>query len=198
MNYSELRASISEWTHRADLDAPADVFIALAEERLRGVLRLNRLTATTTLTITAGSSTVALPADYLEGRSVTGGGWDWTLSTPQQLQRAAESGGQEHSYAVFGGELAIPYEASEDLEVVLCYYQQLPALGLTASTNWVVEHYPGVYLWHALAEAALYAGNEAKRQVYESRAAQALDALRQADASEAYFAAALRPDYSEV
>lgn len=194
MNYSDIKNAVSSWLHREDLTANAATFVILAEERLRD-LRLNRNTASTTLTITAGNSSVALPSDYLEGRSVSGGGNDWQQCSPEQLETLRDTGWDSYSYAIYGGNLVIPYIASSDVELALVYYQALPALSDVDPTNWITDAYPGVYIWLALSEAALYVGNEAKRQVFEQRAGQALEMLRQQDTRGATFAALMPSSY---
>lgn len=194
MNYTELKAAISDWTHRADMATPAATFVVLAEERLQD-LKLNRFTTSATLTVTAGQSSVALPADYLEGRGLAGGSWDWTLCTPEQLIRTAEGSGEVHSYAIYGGNLVLPYAPTEDLDLTLAYFQTLDPLSDSNTTNWVLTYHPGAYLWLALAEAALYVGNEAKRLVFESRAQLALEALRQRDVAGSTFAASMPASY---
>ena len=194
MNYTELKTAISDWTHRADMATPAATFVVLAEERLQD-LKLNRFSASATLTILAGATSAALPADYLEGRSLSGGNWDWTLCTPEQLARLAEAGGEPHSYAIYGGSLHLPYAPTADLALTLVYFQELAPLSDTNTTNWVLTKHPGAYLWLALSEAALYAGNEAKRLVFESRAQLALESLRQRDVSGSTFAASMPASY---
>lgn len=194
MNYTELKAAISDWTHRADMATSAATFVVLAEERLQD-LKLNRFTTSATLTVTAGQTSVALPDDYLEGRGLTGGSWDWTLCTPEQLIRTAEGSGEVHSYAIYGGNLVLPYAPTENLDLTLAYFQTLDPLSDSNTTNWVLTYHPGAYLWLALSEAALYAGNEAKRLVFESRAQLALETLRQRDVAGSTFAASMPASY---
>lgn len=194
MTYSELKTAISDWTHRADMATPAATFVVLAEERLQD-LKLNRFTTSATLTVTAGQTSVALPADYLEGRGLAGGSWDWTLCTPEQLIRTAEGSGEVHSYAIYGGNLVLPYAPTENLDLTLAYFQTLDPLSDSNTTNWVLTYHPGSYLWLALSEAALYVGNEQKRLVFESRAQLALEALRQRDVAGSTFAASMPASY---
>lgn len=194
MTYSELKTAISDWLHRADLSTPATTFVVLAEERLQD-LKLNRFTTSATLTVTAGQTSVALPADYLEGRGLAGGSWDWTLCTPEQLIRTAEGSGEVHSYAIYGGNLVLPYAPTENLDLTLAYFQTLDPLSDSNTTNWVLTYHPGSYLWLALSEAALYVGNEQKRLVFESRAQLALEALRQRDVAGSTFAASMPASY---
>ena len=194
MTYTELKAAISDWLHRADLSTPATTFVVLAEERLQD-LKLNRFTTSATLTVTAGQTAVALPANYLEGRGLAGGSWDWTLCTPEQLIRTAEGSGEVHSYAIYGGNLVLPYAPTEDLDLTLAYFQTLDPLSDSNTTNWVLTYHPGAYLWLALSEAALYVGNEAKRLVFESRAQLALETLRQRDVAGSTFAASMPASY---
>lgn len=194
MNYSQLKTAVSDWTHREDLATPAATFVQLAEARLLAELRLNRWTTTTTLTVPAGLTSVALPADFVEGRGLTGGSFDWTAVTPERLARLTEDGSETHSYSIFDGELHVPYAPTEDLELALTYYYAPEALSDSNTTNWVLTNQPAVYLFLALAEAALYVGTEAMTQkaaIYEGRARAAMDALRQLDSAGSTWAMSL-------
>lgn len=192
MNYSQLIAAIGDWTARSDLSTPATLFLELAEGRIARDLRLSRFTATATLTIPAAATSVDLPADFLEGRSLTGGAYPWTQASPDQLREAAISGLDPYLWACFNGKLNVPTASESDRSFVLTYYQRIPALnGTTQTTNWLIEQHAGVYLWAALAEAAVYTKSPPMLAMYEQRYADAVSSLRVLDARSVNFAAEL-------
>lgn len=161
MNRSELLNAVSDWLHRADLDTPAATFLQLAESRLNRDLLLSRYATTTTLTIPAAASSVDLPADYREGRSLTSSDGEWTQVSPERLGQRVAAGSSAKEWAVYSGALHIPFAAEEDITLELAYWQRIPALTELVTTNWLIETHPDVYLWSALELAAVYTANQA-------------------------------------
>lgn len=195
MNRSELLNAVSDWLHRADLDTPAATFLQLAESRLNRDLLLSRYATTTTLTIPAAASSVDLPADYREGRSLTSSDGEWTQVSPERLGQRVAAGSSAKEWAVYSGALHIPFAAEEDITLELAYWQRIPALTELVTTNWLIETHPDVYLWAALELAAVYTANQAVAVAYGARAAAAIEAVRRADSAATYFAASLQADY---
>lgn len=195
MNRSELLNAVSDWLHRADLDTPAATFLQLAESRLNRDLLLSRYATTTTLTIPAAASSVDLPADYREGRSLTSSDGEWTQVSPERLGQRVAAGSSAKEWAVYSGALHIPFAAEEDITLELAYWQRIPALTELVTTNWLIETHPDVYLWSALELAAVYTANQAVAVAYGARAAAAIEAVRRADSAATYFAASLQADY---
>lgn len=195
MNRSELLNAVSDWLHRADLDTSAATFLQLAESRLNRDLLLSRYATTTTLTIPAAASSVDLPADYREGRSLTSSDGEWTQVSPERLGQRVAAGSSAKEWAVYSGALHIPFAAEEDITLELAYWQRIPALTELVTTNWLIETHPDVYLWPALELAAVYTANQAVAVAYGARAAAAIEAVRRADSAATYFAASLQADY---
>ena len=196
MTYAELLAQITAWSDRADLTTVAPTFIALAEERFNRVLRLNAFSTAATVTVLSGQSTVALPADFLEGRALTDGeGRDYEQVTPERLARMLAYGEEGRYFAIFGGSLRMSFVASADTALSLTYWQKVPALTVSNTTNWLSDNHPGVYLWAALAEAAIYTVSPQQGAVYENRAQQAIADLQASERAAAYFAGAITGDY---
>lgn len=194
MNYGQLRAAVTDWLHRADLDTSAITFVQLAESRLKRELRLNRLTASATLTILAGQSSVALPTDYLQGRSVVGT-LEWDFKSPDILAQMAAAASTEYVYSIYGGNLVVPYVPAANVTVKVIYYQALVALANDSDTNWILTEHPGVYLWAALSEASTYTVDKGQTATFEGKFRDVMETLRQADEQSSHFAAALSLDY---
>lgn len=195
MNYSEIKSAVDQWTHRADLSPMAVTFVQLAEERMNRTLRVNALATTATLTVLSGASSVALPADYQEGRSLTASDGEWTQCTPEQLEERRAAGSADKAYAIFGGSLHLPFAVGSDTALTLAYWTRVPALSDTNTENWVSTNHPGLYMWLTLAEAAVFVGSAASGSVFEARALQAMRELNDSEVSARYFAAALQSDY---
>ena len=151
------------------------------------------MTATATVTIAAGQTAGALPADYLEGRSVSGGGYDWTQVAPEKLRQNSDWSTDAYSYSVFGGNINIPTATTAATVLTLVYFQRLPAV--TASVgNWVLTNHASCYLWLCLVESSNYSRDTEALTMYEQRAGAALEALRLSDQAASFFAAEM-PGY---
>ena len=61
--YAELVTAIGNWSDRTDLAARIPEFIALAEAKFNRKLRLYRMEAITTGTLSAATDTISFPAD---------------------------------------------------------------------------------------------------------------------------------------
>ena len=160
--YSDLLASVATWMDRTDLTATIPDFVALAESRIARDLRLRRQISTASLSTVAGTSSVALPSDFLEIENITLSSTSppATLSvvTPEILDRKYPAGyqtGQPMVYTILGDNLLLGPTPDGVYTVSMDYYARIAALSVTP-TNWLLTNYPSVYLSGALVEAAMY------------------------------------------
>lgn len=190
-SFSGLKGEVSDY-----LDNPqwftdrANSFVTLFEAKLNRTLRVGAQQATVTLTPVSGAA--ALPTDFLELVRLT-----WTGSTrrnlryvePGYLQAAYPDGdsGEPSHYTIEGGNVIVRPVSDTDLELV--YYQKIPALSDTNTSNWVLAAYPDLYLWGVLTEAYAFRGDAEKAAVFNDRASAAvaelaaLDRLRRSPSS---------------
>ena len=195
MTLTELKAAVVSLSHRDDLTSQLDTFIALAEERLSRVLRLNATSSIATITILAGGSSVALPADYIAGRALTGSDGEWTQCTPEQLVQRISAGSNDKAYSVVNGSIRIPFSAGADIDLTLAYWTRVPALTALAPSNWLSINNAGVYLYATLCEVAFFAQDVELQAMAESRMKEAVEDLRGAEIASAYFSASIQADY---
>lgn len=169
MTYAELQAQIALWTHRDDLGGVLDTFIILAEERINRKLRVRQMEAV--LAETPISANLIIPADnVVDVKSLWIAGRPDDTLKPQSLETVLNNGsdGEPALYAWQGTSLR--FDGGGSVEGVV--YERVPALA-TASTNWLADLHPSVYLFGTLSEAAQYAGDDPS--VWESRFQQALE-----------------------
>jgi hypothetical protein len=122
----------------------------VANRRLR--TRSQELAAS--LTPAAGVATI--PADYLAWRRVT-----WTGSTPRELEYVHPSylhalyptlpAGNPRLFTIEGSTLTVA--PSDNSALTFDYFQKIPALSNAAPANWLLQAWPDIYLFGALAEA---------------------------------------------
>ena len=156
--YSDLRQALIDWPDlqgEVDLDSYADTLITLGESRINVTLRLRR---NITSLVVAGSEVTSyqLPDDFLEVDRVLGPdgvpllyrSQDQvsTLQNPEGAQYDACTYSIDGNFLIFAG----PITSFE-----LSYYAKLQPLEST-DTNWLYALAPGLYLYSALIEAAVF------------------------------------------
>jgi len=175
--YAELQTAIGDWLNRADLDQKIPDFIRLAESTLNDVLRqADMVTQSTGVTITAGRAT--LPSDALEVvYAQVGSAEDEPLEqiTPQQLtmlrRTRTRDAANPRFFAIIGRQIVVtPTPSSGTLD--LDYYQRIPALTTSNTTNWLLDDAPHVYLYTSLLHATPSLMDDARYQVFQNTVSQ--------------------------
>lgn len=178
--YAELQAAIAIWLMRDDLTAHIPDFITLCESRCNRRLRVREMETSATLTPVNNACT--LPTDYIEARSVRASTDPLSVLTPLSLDLATEvfnvAGFPQH-YTIQGNTLRARAPSSSD--VVLDYYQKIPALSVTNTTNWLLTKAPEIYLYGSLIESAPFMEDDARLATWISLFKAAVDELQQAD-----------------
>lgn len=175
--YAELQTALGDWLNRADLDQKIPDFIRLAESTLNDVLRsADMVTQSTSITITSGRAT--LPADALEiVYAQVASSEDEPLEqiTPQQLtmlrRTRTRNAANPRFYAIVGRDIVVtPTPASGSLD--LDYYQRLPVLSDSNTTNWLLTDSPHIYLYTSLLHATPFLMDDARYAVFNNTVSQ--------------------------
>ena len=175
--YAELKTAIGDWLNRADLDQKIPDFIRLAESTLNDVLRsADMVTQSTSIAITSGRAT--LPADALEiVYAQVASTEDEPLEqiTPQQLtmlrRTRTRNAANPRFYAIVGRDIVVtptPSSGSLDLD----YYQRLPILSDSNTTNWLLTDSPHIYLYTSLLHATPFLMDDARYAVFNNTVSQ--------------------------
>lgn len=187
--YADLLAAVPKWAMRSgdtEFEAQVPDFVALAENRINRNLRLAGMEKTATLTADANGA-VTLPADYLEWRSVGNGvrGYgEMEFVPPGEEIGSLCVSGVARRFSIAGGTLQIyPYGTGP---VTFSYYAKVPALSVSAPTNWLFAQAPDLYLFGALCEAAPYMEEDQRTAIWEAKFANAMQDLRANDAGARY------------
>jgi hypothetical protein len=180
--YSDLQGAIASWIARADLAASIPDFIALFESVANRRLRLRQQESAATLAPSSGVAT--LPADYLAWRRVT-----WTGQVPRELEYAHPS--YLHAlyptlptdiprlFTIEGGSLTVA--PSDDTALTFDYFQKVPALSNTNTSNWLIAVAPDLYLFGALAEAHGFVKDAESLALWKSRRDELFDEIERLD-----------------
>ena len=144
-DFLDLRTAVIEQVGRPDM---ADVFprmVLLAEAGFNRNLRTRDQITEVTVSLTGGVG--ALPADFLEVVGV------YNASGFEYVQQTAQEAKPNSCYYTIDGASLKMFGYSGDL--TLQYYAKIPTItsSMTAS-NWLLQKFPGIYLYGAAFEAA--------------------------------------------
>ncbi len=154
--YAELQTAVTNWLDRTDLSSRIPEFIVLFEAALNRRLAVRQQMTSTTLTVTAGATT--LPTDYLLWKRVT---WlgnptrNLTYVTPEFLSAFNASGnsGPPTYFTIEGSTLKVGLLDNTSLSFY--YAQKVPPLA-TTDPNWLLTANPDAYLFGTLAAAKTF------------------------------------------
>jgi hypothetical protein len=177
--YSELQTAIENWLSHTLFSDRIPEFIALFEATANRKLRVRQQEAVVTLSPSAGEAT--LPADYLQWRRVTFMGSprvELDYVEPSWLQAAypTSPAGTPTVFTIEGATLKIAPLSETDLTLV--YFQKVPALSVSAPTNWLLGALPDLYLFGAMVEAEMFGVNDERMPLWKARRDEIINEIR--------------------
>jgi hypothetical protein len=184
--FAELQAAAASWLNRQDLTGVIPDFIALAEARINRDLRTAQMEVSTTLTTAAGTATVALPADFLEGRGLVlsdNGVATLDYKTPAALHAAWPNNttGVPQDHTITGSNIELGPTPDGAYDLILTYYQRIPPLSASTPTNWLLTSSPDAYLYATLLESAPFLMDDGRVQVWGGLYDTAIGRIQTAD-----------------
>lgn len=171
-NYTELQASIADWLVRDDATTVIPDFIRMAEAEFNRGLDHWRQEASTTLTVS--TQTTALPADFLGVKTLANGADRMELISRADMQQRREdddTGGNPTHYCILGGVLEVYPTPDESTSMVLIYRAEVPEL---ATTNWLMDQSPDLYLYGSLVHAFAWAKDAEAAMMHKAKADECL------------------------
>jgi len=182
-NYANLQTTIADFLNRDDLTSAIPTFIQLGESQMNRDIRHWEMEARVSGQQSQGDQYMQLPADWLETIRfhLTSQGTDAVeLASLASIadKRAAvdDQAGRPRFYAHVRGEFELFPTPDEDTDFELLYYQKIPALSDSSTTNWLLEYAPDIYLYASLAHSAPYLQEDARiavwAQMYSAAVAQ--------------------------
>lgn len=183
-DYATLKAAVAKYLNRRDLDEQIPAFIKQHEAKMNRELRVRdmhkRAQASTT------GEYIALPTDYLSVYTLelaAGSRWgeplrflseeearDWRSRNP--------AGGNTYGFTIYGNEIELVDPPSSNLDFRLKYYQKIPGLSDTITSNWLLVKSPDLYVVGACLEAAVYLKNDDRLGTWNAIRTQIMDAMR--------------------
>ena len=183
-NYTNLKTTIADFLNRDDLTSVIPTFIQLGEAQMNRDIRHWEMEARASGQQSQGDQYMQLPADWLETIRfhLTSQGTDAVeLASLAAIadKRAAvdDQAGRPRFYAHVRGEFELFPTPDEDTDFELLYYQKIPALSVSNTTNWLLEYAPDIYLYASLAHSAPYLAEDARIAVWAQMYAAAVSQL---------------------
>jgi hypothetical protein len=185
--YAELQSAIADFLDRDDLTSVIPTFIYAAEKQMEKEIRHPRMMRRSEGQIDSRYSPV--PPTWLETiRLHISGTPSYRLeltSLDDMLQLREQSGGgsgRPTHYAHFGENIEVYPNPDTEYDIELMYYEKLPFLSDSNTSNWLLEVAPEAYLYGALVHSAPYLKDDARLQVWGSLYAGAVAGVnKQAD-----------------
>jgi hypothetical protein len=185
--YAGLKAAALRWVKRSGgttVDDAMNDLVTLVEAEFNRSLRVAEMEASATVTLTSGVG--ALPNDYLEWREVWSGLNRLKYTTPGKAQDdyayAAYSPGE---FTVIGSSL-YAYPVGSDPDITLTYYQKIPALSDSNTSNWLLTAHPDAYLFSVVSEANAFLLVPEGAALWAQRAANVMDKIIAQDKGKRY------------
>jgi hypothetical protein len=159
-DYTTLVTEVGNYMHRADLSAEIPTYIAYAEKRVGHDLRITPLVNQTTVTISAGGRSVALPTGYIGmvSAKVTGGA-RLNYITPDTLDQADSNANGltvPVFYTLIGTSIYVSPSWTAGGTLTLNHFKQETALSGSNTTNWYILNVPHLLQYAALLEGASF------------------------------------------
>lgn len=168
--YAELKSAVADFLNRDDLTAVIPTFISLAEAQMQREVRHYRMVQRASGQIDSRYSEV--PNGWLETIRFHIAGTQETrleltsLDDMMQLRERNNEVGTPTHYAHVGTTFEIYPTPDAEYEIQLMYYEELPKLSDSTTSNWLLEIAPDAYLYGALLQAAPYLKDDARVQVW--------------------------------
>lgn len=179
--YSELQQAVQDWINRGDMSSVVTSWIANAESRLNRRIRCRSMETTAALTLnSAGEATI--PTDFLEEKTLL------VSSSPEAWPEYVESDSAEFlfKYRPYAGTqywsiigTTVKVKPAYEGAATLYYFQKIPALSVSNTTNWLLTKAPDVYVYAAALEGAIYLRDEAAAANYTELMVSAVEELLQ-------------------
>lgn len=179
--YAELQTAIANWLNRDDLSAVIPDFITLAEAKFNREIRDYRMEETAALAVS--TQYTALPADFLQPIRLTETGQKRNLELigrPNMQERRYlddDATGNPRFYTITDGQLEVFPTPGEAVTVNLLYYEQIPALSDSQTSNWLLATAPDIYLYGSLVHSAPYLADDKRAPTWAAFLQAAMDEL---------------------
>lgn len=178
--YSDLKAAIVDWSHRADITAKVDEFIQLAESEIRKDLVSRKIEKAVHGTF--NGPIVQPPSDveqiqrlmyYKDGREITP-----EYGAPASIEVNSRVPGLPRYWAQADQVIMLYPSPDNSYQYSLYYIPTLQSLSSASPTNWLLTTSPNCYLFKSLHFAAIWVKDVQEAEGYDAKYLKALQGVR--------------------
>lgn len=195
--YTELQAAVANWLARDDLTARIPEWVALFEAKANRTIFHRSMEARSTATIdteTDEPEMISLPSDFQTMRRVrlssVAGKPRLEFKSGAQIDEYRTSignaSGQPGYFSIFGTEMELIPTPDAAYTIEMVYRANIPALGATNATNWLLTNHPDAYLYGALLESAPYMKEDSRIQTWALGLGTTIDAINNVGMASTY------------
>lgn len=194
--YAELKSAIADFLNRDDLTSVIPTFIAAAESQMQREVRHYKMMQRSTAGIE--NRYTQLPGNWLETIRfhVTGDKSYRIESTSMddmlQLRERGSVSGRPTHYAHIGQTLEVYPTPDTSYTSELLYYEKIPALSDSVTTNWLLQDAPDMYLYGSLLHSAPYLQDDARLALWANLYAGAVQSVNDQSEKARYSGAGMR------
>lgn len=166
--FAQLKTALSDWSDQGTaLDSYLEDFITLTTDAFnfgsQGMepLRTREMLAVSSITPSSGACTI--PSDYLEYRRVVEKAsirreLKYIAPTTVEQMYPDRASGLSCDFTIIGGSLYMFPVSTNDIE--LTYYQMIPDLSNSNTTNWLLTKHPTLYLHGGLMQVGIFRNDD--------------------------------------
>lgn len=191
MDYAALQSVISDFLNRTDLSAAVQTFITLAEPQMTRRLVKDGpvLQMLGTWSTTISAELTNLPSDFMGVKSLylasTTSVYEINFVEPEKIAelklKFPSQSGDPQFYSIVGSQIQFwPWSAGSYAATIL-YWQALPALSNSATTNWLLTLHPDAYVYTALIQSAPYLKDDQRLETWGTLSATILSDICETD-----------------
>jgi hypothetical protein len=187
--YSELVSEIGDWLDREDLTAKIPTFIRLFEAQAERKLRLRQMLVTGEQGTLDDSGQLVLPVNFLALHNLSildpnGNPVPLTYAAKHQVdQRRTDlvSAGTPKVYTISKNYLEVAPRPDADYTYELSYWEKIPKLSASVTSNWLISDHPDLYLYGSLMQAEPYLKHDERVAMWSGALNTLLEDLTLAD-----------------
>lgn len=178
-SYSTLQSAIADYLNREDLTSQIPMFIQFVEADLNTRLRCREMVVRATTT--SDQEYVTLPGDFIEALNlqITAGKTPLryvTLDEADQIKNA-KIYNSVMAYTLLDNAIELVPTPSDNVEIVMVYYQKIQSLSPSVATNWLLLKSPDTYLYGSLVHAAPFLLDDQRIGTFNQFYSQRVEAL---------------------
>lgn len=171
--YQGLQDEIFAWINRAEIFQAIPTFIRQAEARFNREVRCRQMVRRQRATVTGR---LALPSDWLEAINmelVDENPGHLLYVSPHELDKTRDTyqiTGCPTVYSLVGNEIEFAPEPDGLYTIEMLYYGKVPALTGAATTNWMLDEHPDLYLYASLVFVEPFLGRDDRVALWKGMA----------------------------